>query len=150
MKSVEMFLVLILIFESNQGHVAIYGGKTRHFKKPNYSNEPAEPQEPYYVAFNIDSSSYGSSFGKNRLPTGTHIYNNEFIDHRFDRKPFLTEKLYKYENDEGIKSELRGWNAHFDKRWRKTTKMPYFANELPSEETTLTASVVVGNLRLQP
>lgn len=148
MKVIKYFLILIFALSSCEClHVAIINGgkglRTNTYKY-NYGG-PIEDITKFYVSYNIRSASYGASFGKNRLHQGTHIFTSDYKNYLDENKPFLTESIYKNQKENEEKSELRGWNEQFDRRWRKTTKMPYFANELPSENEILPASVVIGN-----
>jgi hypothetical protein len=147
MRVSELIAVFLQTFViADCAHVAIINGaKGRwRFSSTRSKSKAESEEEPFYVSFNDRSQSYGAAFGKNRLPLGTHIYNVDFKNHKDENKPFLTESMYKNQKDDELKSELRGWSEKFERRWRKTTKMPYFANELPSENAILPAAVVVG------
>lgn len=98
----------------------------------------------YYMSYNIHRSSYGTTFGRNRLDVGTHIYNDNYKNYKDSKENFLTENLYQRHIKNNWNSELRGWSETFDRRWRSTTKAPYFENNMPSENSKLPAAVVIG------
>jgi hypothetical protein len=133
-----------------KGVAVIHGGKAR----PVWRQQPSQMKNSpfdirtYYVSFNIHSDSYGPTFGSNRLNVDTHIYIDNYKNFIDDNKPYLTESLYKSQEENQLKSELRGWTDAFERRWRRTTKMPYFANELPSEDSKLPAAAVVGKIEV--
>lgn len=45
----------------------------------------------------------------------------------------------------GSSTPSRSWNTDEDRRWRATTKAPYFENKVPGSKVLLPAAAVVGN-----
>jgi hypothetical protein len=43
-------------------------------------------------------------------------------------------------------SHRRSWDSEEDRRWRATTKAPYFENKVPGSESYLPAAAVVGKI----
>lgn len=148
MKVFQFILILIQLVNLYEckNIVIISGNKGRWRNHYNPPESEIKDVRFYYVSFNVHGSSYGDTFGSNRLESNTHIYNANYKNYADENKPFLTESLYKNQQQNSKKSELRGWMEPFDRRWRKTTKLPYFANEIPSENKKLPAAVVVGKI----
>jgi hypothetical protein len=44
-------------------------------------------------------------------------------------------------------SSRRSWDSEEDRRWRQTTKAPYFENKVPGSESYLPAAAVVGEIK---
>lgn len=90
-------------------------------------------------------SSYGSTFGKSGLPVNTYISNNYFGGYRSGVSfPFLSDALFAEPSYRHLQTYKSPWNADNDRKWRKTTKAPYFENKVPGSENYLPAAAVVG------
>lgn len=79
---------------------------------------------------------YGMIFGKG-LSKNSYIYNNYYRTHSRTAgiAQFLTNALFLRT---GMRlgremSQYDEWNENDDKRWRLTTKAPYFQNKIPGE-----------------
>ncbi|KAG5669893.1 hypothetical protein PVAND_000184 [Polypedilum vanderplanki] len=104
----------------------------------------------YFDNGNKVNLGYGKTFGSSGLGSNTYIANNYYKKHQHSSgSDFLTNSLFYsagmkdgkyYSND-----YHRFWNENQDRKWRATTKGPYFANKVPSEnEKILPASAVIG------
>ena len=150
MKIFVFILILIQLLNLYEfRNIAIISGNKGRWRN-NYYIPESEIKDVrfYYISYNVHGSSYGDTFGSNRLESNTHIYNANYKNYVDENKPFLAESLFKNQKENSDKSELRGWKESFDRRWRKTTKLPYFANEIPSENEKLSAAVVVGKIHV--
>lgn len=68
---------------------------------------------------------YGTTFGSRGLGQNTYIRNNFYGRHE---SSLLTNVLLYHL---GTRILRRQWNSDDDRRWRATTKSPYFANKVP-------------------
>lgn len=93
----------------------------------------------YYTSYNIREASYGIQFGRKGLNSDTHIFNDNYKSYLSG--DFLVNRLFK---DEQGRSHLGEWTERDDKRWRLTTKAPFFENKIPKSENFLPAAVVGG------
>lgn len=107
---------------------------------PSLNHPPAYSQTFYNKAF-------GSTFGKAGLSKNTYIVNNYFGGPRASRgSPFLANALFhQVRMSHGGGSSSRNWNNDEDRRWRATTKAPYFENKVPGSRAFLPAAAVIGN-----
>lgn len=145
MRIVKTFVHLLLTITMCECKgVLLLSGSRGNKYRPRFQPYGPSDISNYYTSFNVHQSSYGTTFGRNRLDSNTHIYNDNFKNYKESGENFLTESLYQ--EQEG-KSELRGWSERFDRRWRSTTKSPYFKNQVPSENSKLPAAVVVGKFQ---
>jgi hypothetical protein len=85
----------------------------------------------------LSQKDYGATF-KHGLSQNSYIYNNYYRTH--SKIPgiaqFITNALFfragmKIGRKIGDASQYDEWNAEDDKRWRMTTKSPYFENKIP-------------------
>lgn len=145
MKIVRTFINLLQVITlcECKGVLLLSGGRGDKFRTRYQPHGPSDISN-YYTSFNVHQSSFGTTFGRNRLDTNTHIYNANFRNYNKPGVNFLTENLYQ---DRRGRSELRGWSEKFERRWRSSTKSPFFKNQMPSEETKLPAAVVVGEFQ---
>jgi hypothetical protein len=101
---------------------------------------PAHPS--YYNYRNSYPSSYGSTFGSKRLGDNTYISNNYYYNAGSQgggSSGFLTNALlFGAGVQAGSKREVQNsynrrssWDSEQDRRWRATTKAPYFENKIP-------------------
>ncbi|CRK93765.1 CLUMA_CG007293, isoform A, partial [Clunio marinus] len=105
------------------------------------------PNHNYYNSY----PNYGSSFGSNGLPGNTYIYNNYYGSRSSGGSPFLTNALFYgagmhhgYTWGNHNSNHRRSWYDEDDRRWRATTKAPYFENKVPGSDSILPAAAVVG------
>ena len=112
----------------------------------------AETTENYYkpqIHFNIHND-YGNTFGPNSLKENTYIAKNYFFE---SLPPLGPGPLAKALFSRGYEWAFSGpydtlnnkrWNQIEDRRWRVTTRAPYFENKVPGEDKIIPASAVVG------
>ncbi|KAL7042496.1 hypothetical protein ACKWTF_001160 [Chironomus riparius] len=77
------------------------------------------------------NSHYGDSFGSKGLPENSYISKDD----------------YKYKESNGflISSLINvRWNQEKDKKWRESTRAPYFENKIPGNQEKIPASAIVG------
>ncbi|CAG9798087.1 unnamed protein product [Chironomus riparius] len=77
------------------------------------------------------NSQYGDSFGSKGLPENSYISKDD----------------YKYKESSGflISSLFNGrWNQEKDRKWRESTRAPYFENKIPGNQEKIPASAIVG------
>ncbi|CAG9798091.1 unnamed protein product [Chironomus riparius] len=93
---------------------------------------------------------YGDTFGDNKLLDNTYIAKNNYFE---DQPPLGPGPLAKALFSSGYKwgftgyddsNSGRNWDKNADKKWRATTKAPYFENKVPGEDKILPASSVSG------
>lgn len=85
----------------------------------------------------ISSADYGMIFATQGLSRNSYIYNNYYRtqSRRAGIAQFLTNALFfraGMRMGRGV-SQYDEWNEEDDKRWRLTTKAPYFENKIPGE-----------------
>jgi hypothetical protein len=86
----------------------------------------------------ITSKDYGGIFASNGLSSNSYIYNNYYKTHsrQMGIAQFLTNALFFRA---GFRlgremSQYDDWSEEDDKRWRMTTKAPYFENTVPGKD----------------
>lgn len=92
-------------------------------------------------------NAYGSQFGRTGLGGNTYISNNYYGGSQYRSgfgSPFLTGALFFGMGMHGGGGYGRSWNSENDRRWRSTTKAPYFENKVPGSEDYLPAAAVIG------
>ncbi|CRL03836.1 CLUMA_CG016757, isoform A [Clunio marinus] len=87
-------------------------------------------------------SNYGSTFGSSGLNSNTYIHNNYYRS-EYGGSSFLTSALFNRGRSHNS-FRHRSWSDKDDRRWRMTTKAPYFENKIPGSEKILPAAAVVG------
>lgn len=109
---------------------------------------PANAQSNYKTLYSYpDRSSimlkrYGTTFGNQGIGDNTFISNNYFKRPLTGgRLSFLTTALL---HQTGMNQGHRSWSSEDDRKWRSTTKAPYFANKVPGSEKVLPAAAVIG------
>lgn len=139
-----LMLGTVFIHECNGKGVAIFSGAANFRTRTVFT--PHGPSDPdnYRTSYNIHESSYGTQFGERGLKSDTHIYNDNYKAYNQKGRKFLVEHLFKRENHD--ESKLGVWTESDDKRWRFTTKAPYFDNRIPRTDKILPASIAVGEL----
>lgn len=144
MKAILVLLTIsvLLIHKCDCRGVAVYAGAANYRPRSYYG--PFGPTDPenYRTSYNVHQSSYGTQFGERGLDSNTHIYNDNYKVYNDEGRKFLVEHLY--ERDFALKSKLAEWTEGDDRRWRFTTKAPYFDNRIPRTDKILPASAVVG------
>jgi hypothetical protein len=121
---------------------------------PSYSRPSYSTGSGYYGNnYNSYQPNYGSTFGSHGLPGNTYISNNYYGNSRTSGgSGFLTNALfygagmhsgYMWGNRNSYRDNRR-WDEEEDRRWRATTKAPYFENKVPGSEVILPAAAVVG------
>ena len=122
---------------------------------PNYAKQPSYNPGYQSNSYNPGGSysnykpNYGSSFGTNGLGGNTYIHNNYYGGRTgggFGGSPFLMSALFF---GAGMHSgygwgHRRSFDQEDDRRWRATTKAPYFENKVPGSDNYLPAAAVVG------
>ena len=107
-----------------------------------------------FGSVNQNPYAYGSQFGRSGLGGNTYISNNYYGNSRSSGgSGFLTNALFYGAGthhgymwgSHNSHSRRRSWDEDEDRRWRATTKAPYFENKVPGSESYLPASAVVGN-----
>lgn len=87
---------------------------------------------------------YGNTFGDRGVPYNSYLYNSYYRD--WDSLKDITSSLFygpKVSNRD--KNQFYGrWNNENDKKWRETTRAPYFDNKIPGDDKVLPASAVIG------
>jgi hypothetical protein len=117
---------------------------------PSFGKPPGYYQNSHYPGAysNNYKPNYGSSFGNTPLAGNTYIYNNYYGGSRSgSSSSFLTNALFfgvGMHSGFGWGSHRRSWDSDDDRRWRSTTKAPYFENKVPGSENYLPAAAVVG------
>ncbi|KAL7042488.1 hypothetical protein ACKWTF_001157 [Chironomus riparius] len=123
----------------------------------------------YYT--NSHQNYYGNSFGSQGVPGNTYISNNYYGDQRSGGSGFLTNAMFYgagmhsgygwgrssgynnyghngYYGNSGYGNSYgysrRQWDEEEDRKWRQTTRAPYFENKVPGEDKILPASAVIG------
>jgi len=85
---------------------------------------------------NTPISPYGNTFGRKGLPDNSYISNDDYKYSGSNR--FLINSLFY---GDGIN---RRWDDQKDRKWRETTRAPYFDNKLPGDDKIFPVSAVVG------
>lgn len=119
------------------------------YNRPSYANQPAYKPNSYntyasnpgynsYSGYNTRSNypAYGSTFGSGGLGGNTYIHNNYYGGSRSSPSSFLTNALFygvgmHHGYMWGGYNNRRSWDSEDDRRWRATTKAPYFENKVP-------------------
>lgn len=147
-------------FENSKSSVVIwisgappaYPGLSHHpgsNHPPAYS--PSFSRPPAYSA-TFTGKAYGSTFGKVGLNRNSYIAKNYFGGPRSDgRSQFLSSALFRNYllMPYGSSDSSRSWNDFDDRRWRATTKAPYFDNKVPGFKAFLPAAAVIGKGTIQ-
>lgn len=120
-----------------------------NFARPSYSTGTGN------FGNNYNQPNYGSTFGSHGLPGNTYISNNYYGNSRSSGgSGFLTNALffgagmgsgYMWGNQNSHGSQRR-WDEEEDRKWRATTKAPYFENKFPGSDVILPAAGVVSSL----
>lgn len=129
---------------------------------PSYSSRPSGSgfygNNNYGNNNNYGRNNYGNTFGSGGLPGNTYISNNYYGSQQrsgFGGSGFLTNALFfgagmhggymwGNRNSHNDNYNRRNWNEEEDRRWRSTTKAPYFDNKVPGSDVILPAAAVVG------
>lgn len=151
MKTILALLTInvLLICKCDGRGVAIFAGTstgTANYRPRSYFG-PYGPTDPdnYRTSYNVHESSYGTQFGEKGLDSNTHIYNDNFKLYNDRDRKFLVEHLF--ESGNAFKSKYGEWTEWDDRRWRFTTKAPYFENRIPRADKILPAAAVLGEWR---
>lgn len=102
------------------------------------SNEISKSNKYFNRDAPITSKDYGAIFASRGLSSNSYIYNNYYRTHSRQAgiAQFLTNALFlraSMRMGRGQVSQYDEWNDDDDKRWRMTTKAPYFENKIPGE-----------------
>lgn len=87
---------------------------------------------------------YGNTFGYRGVPYNSYLYNAYYRD-RDSLKDITSSLFYGPKVNNREKEQFyRQWNDENDKKWRETTRAPYFENKIPGDQKILPASAVLG------
>lgn len=96
---------------------------------------------------------YGRTFGSNHLTKNTYISQNKYFEYQPPLGPGpLAKAMFSKGYMWGFSAETydtlydKRWNKNFDRKWRATTRAPYFQNKVPGEGKILPANAVIGKL----
>ena len=131
------------------------GSRTSGSHYNNHNNRPSNYQtnyrtQNYYNSYS--SPSYSSGYG-NRYVSGYgggNTYVNNYYGGRRSSSgsSFLTYGLFygagMHHGHSMGRSSGRRWDDEEDRRWRATTRAPYFENRQPGSESVLPAAAVLG------
>lgn len=111
---------------------------------PRAASKPSESEITGSKYFNRDvplsQKDYGGVFTKG-LSKNSYIYNNYYRTHSQARgiARYLTNAIF-FRMGMKMSSQYDDWNDEDDKKWRMTTKSPYFENKIPGK---LTQTIIV-------
>lgn len=151
-----LFLLVLIVLLENVKSKGGRGGGRGGFKLFGFKKSKAKQQKTAMRApaaptneisknnkyFNrespITSKDYGAIFASRGLSSNSYIYNNYYRTHSRQAgiAQFLTNALFLRAGMRigGLQmSQYDEWNEDDDKRWRMTTKAPYFENKIPGE-----------------
>lgn len=109
-----------------------------HAASPSYNNHHTYSGYPSYNAQpSYNNHGYGSTFGGQGLGGNTYISHNYYGggqksgNYQSGMGGFLTGALFSGSRRRSHHS--RSWNRRDDRRWRSTSRSPYFENKVPGE-----------------
>jgi len=99
---------------------------------------------------------YGNTFYNKGLPDNSYISNNNYK--YSGSNGFLISSLFygagmqktdpveakKYYDSISSENFYKRWDDERDRKWRETTRAPYFDNKLPGDDKIFPASAIVG------
>lgn len=106
---------------------------------------------PRYEIFH----NYGNTFKDNRILANTYIVKNYYFEEFPPIGPgplakalFSSGYMWGFSDSNDYLNNHIKWDGNADRRWRATTRAPYFENKVPGEDKILPASAVLGKICL--
>ena len=90
---------------------------------------------------------YGDTFGYRGVPYNSYLYNGYYRD--WESLKSITSRLFYSPTvkDYNKNNFYRRWDDENDRKWRETTRAPYFDNKIPLDDKVLPASAVIGKFQ---